>query len=91
MLDQKHLDDDYCIIRIKNMYISLSYFKFCVCSINKYLRIDFCSSSSIALYYLLVRHNYLCRSISFSHALYLGKELYKAELAMTLTQVYIQE
>ena len=39
---------------------------------------------------LLSLHNFLYMS-SIEHALYLGKELSKAEMALIFSQIYIQE
>lgn len=87
---KQSIDSDYCIISSRNKGIVISYFrcinknKFKICQIN------FIASSSDLLFNLIVKHNLLFQSISLGHALYLGKEVYKAELAKIFLQIYIQ-
>lgn len=86
----KIINDDYCVIVVKNNFIFCSYFRYSQYDCDQYYRIDFYSSSANGLFDLMNQHNYLSCSISLSHALYLGKEIYKAQLATTLLQLYIQ-
>ena len=86
----KIIDNDYCIITVKNSLIFCSYFRFSENNFDRYYQIDFSSTSSDLLFDLINEHHYLSQFISLSHALYLGKEIYKAELALTLSQLYIQ-
>lgn len=80
---------DYCQIRTKNLTILCSYFIFQIHQ-DCYCQIDFYGSSCKHIFYLIGNHQYINNNILFSHALYLGKEIYKAELTQQLSQVYIQ-
>ncbi len=84
------IDDDYCIITVENSFIICSYFRFSKNNFGKYYQINFSSTSSDLLFDLINEHHYLSQFISLSHALYLGKEIYKAELSLILLQLYIQ-
>lgn len=86
-----YVDKDYCIVRVKNELIIVSYFRSCLKHNSQYYQIDFSSYSAEALYNLINQHNYLLRSISLSHALYISQEIYKAELSIILFQAYIQQ
>lgn len=84
------IDSDYCIISSRKEVITISYFrcinknKFNICQIN------FIASSSDLLFDLIVKHDLLFQSISLGHALYIGKEVYKAELSKIFLQLYVQ-
>lgn len=84
------IDSNYCVITVKNNLIICSYFRFSENNFCQYSQIDFSSSSADLLFDLISEHYDLSQSISLSHALYLGKEIYKAELALIFLQVYVQ-
>lgn len=86
----KVIDNNYCVITVKNNLIVCSYFRFSENNFDQYSQINFSSPSADLLFDLMNEHNYLSQFISLGHALYLGKEIYKAELALILLQVYIQ-
>nr|YP_010726434.1 hypothetical protein P4D33_pgp137 [Hypnea spinella]WDY84909.1 hypothetical protein [Hypnea spinella] len=82
------MDHSYCLIRItKNFNISLYLFF----AKNKMPNYPICITSrkSNIIYYLMSLHHYFS-FFSCEHYLYLGKELYKAELALIFNQEYIQ-
>nr|YP_009541596.1 hypothetical protein [Synarthrophyton chejuense]AYR05605.1 hypothetical protein [Synarthrophyton chejuense] len=81
---------DYFIITIKNGFIVCSYFRYSEKDNCKYCQIDFSSCYIEKLLFLISRHSALSKSISFSHAFYLGKEIYKAQLSIILFQSYVQ-
>lgn len=85
------LDKDYCIIEVKHKIIIFSYFRPFLKNKNQYYQINFYSYSADVLCNLINQHNGLARSISLSHALYIGQEIYKAELSIILFQQYIQQ
>lgn len=84
------IDNDYGLITVENGFIFCSYFRLSQSAFDQYYQIDFYSSSADLLFNLINQHNYLSQCISLSHALYLGKEIYKAELSISLSQTYIQ-
>jgi len=53
-------------------------------------KINFYASSSTKLYELISKQNLLLLSISFYHILYIGKEIYRAELSEVFKQRYVQ-
>ncbi len=82
-------DSSYCMIAVERDMIRCSFFlyieiKDCYCQIN------FSALSSNLLFDLICKHYNLCNYISFYHILYIGKEIYKAELAKTFQQTYRQ-
>nr|WCH58140.1 hypothetical protein [Cystoclonium purpureum f. stellatum] len=83
------MDNSYCLIRLNvNINISL-YFFYVDNNVSQYpICITACQSD--ILYYLMSLHNSF-RNLSINHYLYLGKELYKAELSLILKQKYIQD
>lgn len=87
------MDKLYCIIQLETKkQISLYFFfdfRYSQDQIYDY-PICFTANSSRLLYILLLYHsfNYL---LSFEHSLYLGKEIYKAYIALSIGQSYIQE
>jgi len=84
------IDNDYCTIRLIKDNIVVSYFidigenKMNVCQVN------FIALSSDLIFDLIIKHSLLVQSISVSHSLYIGKEIYKAELSKIFSQAYIQ-
>nr|YP_010986223.1 hypothetical protein UYL67_pgp197 [Pachymeniopsis lanceolata]WOL37141.1 hypothetical protein [Pachymeniopsis lanceolata] len=88
------MDGFYCLIRLqKNRIISLCLFESIQANIGSYNKkiypICFTAVSADLMYILLSKHN-LLKKFSINHILYIGQELYKAELSTVLKQVYIQ-
>nr|YP_009395959.1 hypothetical protein [Dasya naccarioides]ARW65145.1 hypothetical protein [Dasya naccarioides] len=85
------MDNGYFLIRvIKNFSIELYYFSSVK---NNYIYkypICFCANDIYLIIDLISLHD-LINTISFTHLIYLGKELYKAELSIFYNQIYIQE
>ena len=52
--------------------------------------VNFYASSSTRLYKVIGDQKFLFLSISLHHILYIGKEIYKAELSQLLRQIYVQ-
>lgn len=83
-------DSTYCLISVKRKAIVCSLFtvqhgqKKCFCQIN------FSAISSSLLFNIISKHRGLCNYLSLSHLLYIGKEIYKADLSKTFHQEYIQ-
>ena len=84
------LDNNYCIINLKNETVQLSLFIVNNRDIYDICRINFYAFSSNLLFSLIYRHHTISQYISLSHALYIGKEIYKAELSKVLKQTYLQ-
>ena len=85
------LNNYYSSIKIKGGTIFLSYCRPNIIYRNKYYTINFKGCSPTEIFNLMNLHYILIDSISISHALYLGKELYKAHLCIIFGQTYIQE
>nr|YP_010904238.1 hypothetical protein REQ04_pgp138 [Catenella fusiformis]WCH57489.1 hypothetical protein [Catenella fusiformis] len=84
------MDNSYCIIQLtSNTNISLYSFFLSKNRTNNY-PLCLTASTAEAIYYLMSLHKYFAY-LSFSHHLYLAKELYKAELALIFKQIYIQK
>nr|YP_009393486.1 hypothetical protein [Bostrychia simpliciuscula]ARW62048.1 hypothetical protein [Bostrychia simpliciuscula] len=87
------MDTSYILIRIHNKKtIELHYF---ICSLyyNSIIYsypICFTANSSYVMFILLSLHKSF-HFLTTEHKLYLGKELYKAEISIQLNQKYIQE
>lgn len=85
------LDKGYCLIYAANNIITCSYFSADTTQHSSlFCRINFSAISSDLLLDLIVKHEKLPRSISLSHAFYIGKEIYKVELSQVLSQRYVQ-
>lgn len=84
------LDVNYCLIYVKADYIVCSYFSCNKLAPFSFCQINFFAMSSDLLIKLISKHKSFLQAISVSHALYLGKEIYKAELSNVCTQLYIQ-
>nr|QVY58435.1 hypothetical protein [Kappaphycus striatus] len=82
------MDSHYCLIQVNINYGISIYFFYLDKNINQY-PICITATSSRVLYYLISLHYYF-RYLSVMHYLYLGKELYKAELALYFQQEYVQ-
>jgi len=86
------MDNFYFLIRvISDEMIALYYFHHSKNLQKIEMPICFTSKNAISMYQLLSYHVNFSRKISLSHALYLGQEIYKAELARVVGQVYIQD
>lgn len=82
-----NMDTYYCLIKLRSSSSIILYlfhsqytFKYPLCLV---------SSSSSIMYKLMSLHDSFM-SLSFGHVLYLGQELYKAEMSLKLSQDYIQ-
>nr|YP_008144696.1 hypothetical protein [Grateloupia taiwanensis]AGO19819.1 hypothetical protein [Grateloupia taiwanensis] len=88
------MDDFYCLIRLqKNRTISLCLFESIQNNIKNYNKnvypICFTAVSADSMYILLSKHD-LVKKLSMNHVLYIGQELYKAELSVIFDQSYVQ-
>lgn len=82
------MDDSYCTIQlIDNVDISLYFFLLRSHTSNHPICIT--SAKAETIYYLISLHKSFS-GLSLSHYLYLGRELYKAELCLILEQNYVQ-
>lgn len=84
------IDNDYFIVTVRKEEIIASYFRLIDKNEFEICQVNFISLSSDVLFNLIIKHNSLLKSISLSHSLYIGKEIYKAELSKILLQKYIQ-
>ena len=84
------IDHNYCIISLEKNSIQLSLFIIKNHNTKCVFQINFCAISSHEIFYLINQHKNISQHISFSHALYMGKEIYKAELSKIFQQIYIQ-
>nr|YP_009295358.1 hypothetical protein BI108_pgp037 [Dasya binghamiae]AOH77370.1 hypothetical protein [Dasya binghamiae] len=91
----EYMDKFYCLIRvIKKKRIEL----YCFRRLNNIddnsfiytYPICFTANSFKTITYLFNLHN-IINMLSINHILYLGKELFKAELSLFSHQIYIQE
>ena len=83
------LDCDYCIISLKEEIIVCSYF-YHIKSTKAVCQVNFYALSCNVLFNVMAKHQFLFHSMSFTHALYIGKEIYKAQMSKVLLQLYIQ-
>ena len=86
-------NSDYFILSLmNNNMIKLSYFKRTRNpQLNYKTQVDFLGWDSQQISYLLYFYFLICNRTTTSHALYLGRELYKAEICMIMQQHYIQD
>lgn len=84
------IDDNYCVIYMNNSFINCLYFRRVYQHKCNFCKINFYALSSDLLLDLLGRHNALSKLVSLSHALYIGKEICKAELSHLIFQFYVQ-
>ena len=78
------IDDSYCLIKCVPRYkiwLALFQDKYPICLI---------SNSATIMHELIDAHDTF-RTLSISHILYLGQEIYKAEISLTLGQNYVQD
>ena len=82
------MDNSYCLIYI----IIRKYIVLCLLQNNSrnIYPVYFISNSSKKIFQLISIYNGFL-GLSLNHYLYLGKELYKAELALVLGQYYTQD
>lgn len=87
------MDTAYILIRVcSKKTIELHYFKCSVYYNDTINRYPICfTSDSIYLMFFLVSLHKEFSFLSTQHKLYLGKELYKAEISIQLNQQYIQQ
>lgn len=83
-------DDNYFLIYVKANRIVCLYFILNGLNESPICHVNFSALSSDLLISLISRHKSLSQFISMSHALYLGKEIYKAELSRVCSQLYVQ-
>nr|YP_010985820.1 hypothetical protein RMF00_pgp199 [Grateloupia asiatica]WOL36738.1 hypothetical protein [Grateloupia asiatica] len=88
------MDNFYCLIRLqKNKVILLFLFESIQSGVENYNKkvypICFTAVSADLMYILLSKHN-LLKKFSINHILYIGQELYKAELSILFNQLYVQ-
>lgn len=84
------LDGNYCIISLDKNIIVCSLFVILSKQKHHCCQINFSATSCTVLFHLMSQHSSLHNYISSSHLLYLGKEIYKANLARILHQRYVQ-
>jgi len=87
---KQSLDNDYCIVSLRKEVIIVSYFRYINRSKCNMCQVNFIALSSNLLFDLIIKHNLFVKYISLSHALYIGKEIYKAELSKIISQRYVQ-
>ena len=88
----KLISGAYIVVRVKNKnIITVSHFSGIRSLKLGYVQIDFCSTSCQKICELIYFHIPIYSSISCDHALYLGRELYKAEMCIIMRQFYIQD
>ena len=86
------IDVDYSTISVYNNNLVFSF----IVSVDQKEKqgrsctVNFYALSYNHLFSLMNMHESLFCSISFGHALYIGKEVYKAELSKIFNQKYIQ-
>jgi len=83
-------DLSYCIISLEKDIIRCSFFIYVESEKDSYYQINFSAISCNLLFDLICKHSNLFHHISFYHILYIGKEIYKAELSKTFQQRYRQ-
>nr|QCI09129.1 hypothetical protein [Inkyuleea mariana] len=87
------MDNFYCLIRVivhKKRKLSLYYFSHNITKQSFIYPICFTASNINVMFKLLSMHNCFNQA-SIYHILYIGQELYKAELCLAFNQIYIQE
>lgn len=84
------IDSHYCIVNLNKNMIIVSVFILADKNKNRLCRINFYAMSSDLLLNLISQHYSIDSHISLSHALYLGKEIHKAELSIIFKQIYVQ-
>ena len=84
------IDANYCIVNLNKNIIIVSFFMIVDKYKKRVCKINFYAISCNLLLNLISQHYSIYNYISLSHALYLGKEIYKAELSNVFRQRYIQ-
>ena len=77
------IDDSYCLIKCTPTH------KIILCLFYKQYPVCLICNSAKAMYTLLNLHDAF-QNLSMNHMLYLGQEIYKAELSLILGQKYTQ-
>lgn len=88
-----YIDNVYCLIKIiQKKFIELYIIKSKVIVNNHAYNYPLCfiGINCNLILKLLSLHDNLSL-LSFNHALYIGKELYKAEISLIINQIYIQD
>lgn len=85
-----NIDTNYSIIYIYKKKIIFSFVMLIDKRQCRCCKINFYASSSTKLYELISKQNALFLSISLYHILYIGKEIYRAELSEVFKQKYVQ-
>uniref|UniRef100_UPI00300296A1 Ycf91 n=1 Tax=Anunuuluaehu liula TaxID=3049639 RepID=UPI00300296A1 len=88
MFPFKKMDNSYCLIRLV-LYENIALYCFQVKSKTYNYPICFTAHNADKLYKIIFIHKML-KNISLKHCIYLGQELYKAELCLKFGQEYIQ-
>lgn len=84
------IDNNYCIINFNKNMIIVSIFVVTDKYKNRVCRMNFYAISCELLLNLIGQHKSINAYVSFRHALYLGKEIYKIELSKVFHQGYVQ-
>lgn len=88
----KSISSAYFMVKVKSEnVITMSYFSGIRSLGLGYIQIDFCGTSCETICGLIYFHIPIYNNISCDHALYLGRELYKAQVCMIMRQFYIQD
>ncbi len=97
LIKLNYMDSFYCLVRIMFQKKIVLYYIVKKDNLASYKKDSmylyptcFTANSANSMIKLLSLHNFFAMS-SIKHALYLGKELYKAEIALIFNQIYIQE
>ena len=84
------IDNSYSTISLKESLIQCSFFVYIQGEQNRSCQINFSAISCNLLFHLISKHRSLYSHMSFYHILYMGKEIYKAELSQIFKQKYRQ-
>lgn len=85
-----NIDKNYSIVYIYKKKIIFSFVVVIDETEYRCCKINFYASSSTKLYEVINNQNVLFLSISLYHILYIGKEIYRAELSEVFKQKYVQ-
>lgn len=85
-----NIDTNHSIISLYKKKIIFSFFIVINEKKNQACILNFYASSSFRLFEIINNYKSLFSSISLDHILYIGQEVYKAELSQLLKQRYVQ-
>ena len=85
-----NIDNNYSTFSFRKKHIVFSFFIIRDQNKHFFCTVNFYASSSTKLFALMNEYNSLFLSISLSHLLYIGQEIYKAEISKIFKQKYIQ-